>query len=341
MTTITPSTPSGTPPGAPPRGPAGRKGRGVGGAAAAVPARTLLDRVLERDALIVLGVLTAGVVLLFRQWLYGQHLHSWGNGDWSHAYFVPLISLYLIWQDRERLERAPVGTFWPGLIPLLMGVWCYVFFMVGVPTHLGQGLSLVLTVFGLCLLMLGPRAMESLFVPIGYLVFAITVPEMVMNTLTYPLQDMAAKGGYVLLTMVGVNADLSGNTITVLKGNGTPIPLNVAETCSGMRMVIAFLALGVAVALLGTRAWWKRVVLLGLAAPFAVLLNVVRVGVLGLFSLVNPNFSSGASHTLIGTLLLIPGFFLFLGILTAMNKAVPEAPAPKAGPSPGPAGVAA
>lgn len=318
MTTLAPKPPP-TPGPSPSAG-----GRGTG-AAAAPPQDPLVERLLRRDTLAVLVVLTAGVALLFHRFLYTQHLHSWGNGDWSHAYFVPLISGYLIWQNRERLAGVRAEPFWPGVVAILMGVWCYVFFLVGDPKHLGQGLSLILTVFGVSLTMLGPRLVEPLFVPICYLAFGITVPEMVMNTVTYPLQDLAARGGYIAIVMCGVDADLSGNTITVLKGGGTPIPLNVAETCSGMRMVIAFLALGVAVALVGTRSWWKRVVLVALAAPFAVLLNVIRVAALGILSLIDPGFAAGESHTLIGTLLLIPGFFAFMGILWSLNRAVPEA----------------
>lgn len=284
---------------------------------------TLVDRLRDPQTIIILTLLTLGVIALFHSWFYNQHLHSWGNGDWSHAYLIPLISVYLMWQNRERLARVHAEIYWPGLLPAIMGIWTYVFFIVGVPNHFGQGLSLVLTVFGLTLLMLGPRAMESLFCPIAYLVFGITIPEIVMNYLTYPLQDMAASGGFILLRMLGVSCYLAGNVIWVDTAAGSH-PLNVAEQCSGMRMVIAFFALGFAVALVGTQMWWKRVVLVAAALPVAVVLNVVRVAVLGLLTLRDPSFSQGDAHTFIGTILLIPGFFIYLGVLAAMHKSVPE-----------------
>lgn len=290
----------------------------------AVRAGTLLDRVLQPTSLLMLLAVTVAVVGLFYRWFLSQHGHSWGNGDWSHAYLVPLISVYLIWQNREALERMEFTVFWPGLIPILMGIWTYVYFIAGVPNHFGQGLALILTVFGLTLLLLGPRAMEHLFTGIGYLIFAVTIPELVMNYLTYPLQDFAAQAGFFILRLFGVNADLSGNVINVLRDNGTIHPLNVATQCSGMRTVIAFVALGVAVALVATRQWWKRIMLLAMALPVAVLLNAIRVAILGVISLYNPKLSEGEAHMFIGTLLLVPGFFLYLAVLWSLNQAVPE-----------------
>jgi exosortase len=286
---------------------------------------TLLDRVKEPRNIATLVVLFLGIVALFWRWFFAQNEHSWGNGDWSHAYVVPLISIYLLWQSRIELARMSFTIFWPGVIPIVMGIWSYVYFIAGVPNHFCQGLSLVLTVFGLTLLLLGPRAMEYLFTAVAFLIFGITVPEIIMNYLTYPLMDMAATGGFFILRLFNINADLAGNSITVINSVGQPVPMNVGEQCSGMRTVIAFLALGTAVALVGTSQWWKRVILIAMALPTAIVLNAIRIAVLGMLSLKNANFSQGEMHMFIGTVLLVPGFFFYLGILWALNTAVVEA----------------
>lgn len=300
----------------------GTSGRRVSGGQAAPG---LAARLTDPTTLLMVVMLTAAVGALFHNWFYKQHLHSWGSPDWSHAYLIPLISGYLVWHNRAQLARTTFEAFWPGIVPLVMGIAAYVYFLVGPSSnHLGQGLALVLTIFGITLLLLGPRAMLWLFLPIAYLGFAITVPEKIMNFLTYPLQDLAARGGWVLLNTCGFKADLQGNVIHIVTADLSTRPLNVAEQCSGMRMVVAFTALGAAVALVGSQAWWKRVVLLAMAIPIAVGLNVVRVAVLGMLTLVDPNLASGQSHMLIGTLLLLPGFLLYMGVLVALNKAAPE-----------------
>src|SRR5690606_27312366 len=98
------------------------------------------------------------------------------------------------------------------------------------------------------------------------------------------------------------------------------IPLNVADACSGMRMVVAFYALAGAVVLLSAKTWWQRIAIMLIAGPVAVAMNVFRVAVLGWLSLVDPNLASGDAHMMIGTLLLIPSLFLFMGLVWVLNR---------------------
>lgn len=300
-------------------------GRVPGIDAAPSGARPLAAAMQDPDVLVRVALLAGAIVFLFLNWFQAQHEHSWGNGDWSHAYMVPLISIYLLWQVRAEFDAAPRLVFWPGLVAVLMGIWCHVFFTVGVANHLGQGLSLILTVFGVALLLLGPAAMRTVFLPIGYLFFGITLPEKVMIYVTFPMQQIAAEGAWVLLRMLGIQADLFGNTIHVTNTSTmVTTPLDVAEACSGMRMLIAFIALGAAVGLVASRMWWKRVALFMLGVPVALGLNMIRVATLGVLSLWDPKLSEGEAHSFFGTVLLIPGFFVYMGVVWAFNRAVPE-----------------
>lgn len=279
--------------------------------------------------LVLLALVALGIVALFYRWMIKQ----WGPDgfsakyfeDWAHAWFVPLISIYYIWLKRRDLAATPVTHFWPGLAVMTLGVVSYVFFIGGYSNHMFQGFSLVLVVAGAVLLLLGPRMFEKLLFPIAFLGFAVTISEMVMNKVTWPLKLIAAKGAWFLLNLFSVQTDLEGN---VLKVGPDAVPLDVADACSGMRMVIAFLALGVAVAFFGCRHWWQRVAIILLALPVAVFMNVVRVAVLGLLTLVDPRLATGQAHMLVGNLLLIPAFLVFMFIVWALKKAVHDAPEP-------------
>jgi exosortase len=280
-----------------------------------------------------MGVMAAMLLVafagLFYRWFIVQHLISSSKlEDWGHAYFVPVISAYLIWQRRQYLARIQPEVFWPGLAPFLLGIMAYFFCVVGIKNHMLQGFSIVLTIFGLVLLLAGPRAMRYLFLPIAFLGFGVTVSEIIMIKLTFPLQLIASQGAYVILSVIGAifgfSAEVGGNMITVITSSGQTVPLNVAEACSGMRMVVAFFALAGVAALVGCPYWWQRVVLVLTAAPVAIVLNIGRVAVLGLLSMVNPDLAAGEAHTLIGTILLVPGLLLFMGVIWTLNRISPE-----------------
>jgi len=269
-------------------------------------------------AALVVGAFLA----LFYHWFWFQHRLSWGSQDWMHTYVIPLISLYAAWKARDDLARRRLVVFWPALLPIIVGISGYLFFLLGVTNHMAQGISLVLTVFGVVLLHVGPSAIVPLAFPIAYLLFGITIAESLMREVTYSLQDIAASGAWVLLNMVGVTTSLAGNTLTITTGTGESIPLNVAEACSGLRMVIAFFALGAAVAFLSCREWWQRAALLMLVGPIAVLVNVIRVASLGVASMWNEELAKGQAHMWIGVLWLVPAFLLFAGAVGVLNRIV-------------------
>ncbi len=275
------------------------------------------------------------VVALFWRWFAKQGEHSIDRlDDWGHAFVVPFFSGYMVWRQRDAMAKMEARAFWPGLLVAGLGIMCYFFFVVGVPNHMLQGASVVLTIAGVALLVLGVRVFQLLFIPIAYLLFGITLAEQVMIKMTFPLQLIATKGAWLILKVISLPGswfmvEASGNVLE-LTYKGKFIPLSVAEACSGMRMVIAFVALGAAVAVLSCKHWWQRIALFSLAMPVAVFMNILRVAVLGLASLFNANLAAGNAHMIIGTLLLIPGLFLFLSIEWALKRMVSEdGPRPK------------
>ncbi len=252
--------------------------------------------------------------------------------DWGHAFVIPVLSGFLVFRDRAKLLAAPKAAFWPGLLPLALGVITYFFFVLGVSNHMLQGAAMLLALSGLVMLTCGLAVFRLTFLPIAFLAFGITISEQLMIKATFPLQLLATQGAWLLLKIISLPGnwyfvEADGNTLTMFY-KGRQIPLNVAEACSGMRMVIAFVALAGAVALLSVQEWWKRAAVLMLAVPVALFMNIIRVGVLALASLYDNNLASGNVHMLIGTLLLIPGLGLFLGAVWALDRVVkPEAKA--------------
>ncbi|MEL6795666.1 MAG: exosortase/archaeosortase family protein [Planctomycetota bacterium] len=281
-------------------------------------------------ATIAIGTLTTVAFFgLFFRWFFKQGEFSLAKlEDWGHAFFVPAIAAYLAWQRRRLIAQTTPRVFLPGILPVILGIAVYLQYSYApIPgTHMIQGFAIVLTVFGIALTLFGPDTARYLVLPIAFLAFGVTISERIMLMITWPLQLIASQGAFVVLGLCGIvggfQVDVEGNILTVIKKSGEEFPLNVAQACSGMRMVVAFIALGAAVALLSCRLWWQRIAVFLLAVPVALVMNIIRVAVLGLLTLGDPDLAQGEAHTLIGTLLLIPGLGLFLAIVWALNKVV-------------------
>ncbi|MFG0275934.1 MAG: exosortase/archaeosortase family protein [Phycisphaerales bacterium] len=298
----------------------------AGGATAGQAATVTTPREQTLRLAIPLAIIALPLIATFWPLLDRQHRFSAGApDDWGHAYLVPFISAYAIWAMRDRFASMRPAPFWPGIIPLATGVAIYAFFLISnLSNHMFQGLGMVIAIFGLCLLILGPRMTLPLTFPIGYLLLGLTISEKVMIKVTFALQTFAAKGGNIALNVLGYPTEIRGNTLSVSTAAGESVPLNIAEACSGLRMVVAFVALGVAVAYFSCTQWWQRIMLVLLALPVALATNVVRVATLGVLSVEAPDFATGESHMLVGTLWLIPGLLAYLGLGWALRHIVAE-----------------
>ncbi len=264
-----------------------------------------------------LGLIGVVLVGLFFRWIRVQAIISWDNpDDWAHCFVIPFISGYLIWRRRSEIAERSVRTFWPALVPMVLGIVCYVFFTVGAMRHhMLQAGAMVMTIGATALFLFGPSIFRLLVLPIAFLFMASTISEQLMIPITFRMQLLASQGAWLVLSLLSPLLDfevlVSGNTLEIITSKAT-IPLNVAEQCSGMRMVVAFIALAVAFALIACPRWWERLAMLLLAVPVALLMNVVRVAALGVASLIDPELANGQAHMLIGTLLLVPALGLYM-----------------------------
>ena len=281
------------------------------------------------------AIITALLLWVFWEFFASQFRYAIRHqADWGHTLVIPLIAGYFIYLQRNKLLATPFKTTWVGLLPVVVGVAWYVVCWLGPPTlrhHNLQAAGLSLTLFGLVLLFFGGRAMALLWFPLLYMcIFGQTISAKLLTYVTFPMQDLTARGSWVFLNLIGVDTDRTGNILTVWD-NGISRPLNIAEACSGMRMLMAFLALGVAMAYTCLRRVWQQVVFVLLGIPTAIFVNILRVATLAVLSLFDTNFAAGDFHTFIGLLWLVPAFLMYLGLLWILRHLVIEEPVSPAG----------
>tara|TARA_B100001059_G_scaffold228488_1_gene259678 strand:- start:1257 stop:3029 length:1773 start_codon:yes stop_codon:yes gene_type:complete len=291
-------------------------------------------RVVPQDRL-WLGI---GVIVVFVVWLFWDFFVQQGRfainqqADWGHTLVIPFISGYFVWLNREQILSEPFKPAWAGLLVLVLGVGWYSLIALGPAAfkhHNLMGIGVALTIIGLSLLFFGWRPMRWLWFPLAYLIiFGQTLSDSALLRFTQFLQDIAAHGSYWGLTIFGYDMSKEGNTLRIHQG-GEIIPVNIAEACSGMRMVVAFLALGVAMSYRGLDLWWQRVILVLCAFPTALFINVLRVMTLGVLATYDSGMADGDFHSMIGLLWLIPAFFIYLGIMWILRNLVMHEDAPE------------
>ncbi|NBB82113.1 MAG: hypothetical protein GVY28_01780 [Alphaproteobacteria bacterium] len=214
-----------------------------------------------------------------------------------------------------------------GVVLLLMGIALY-FITLGpraFNNDMFKGYGMIMALGGLVWYVSGWSVARLALFPVAYLVFAIKISDRLWETVAFKLQGIAAAVSGVAINVFGLLIDLEarvrGNTIELYHhGAQLSSGLNVEEACSGLRMLMTFIALGFAVAYLARRPWWARLAIVLLTVPIAILVNVGRVTALGLLYPYKPEWTQGQPHIFIGMLMLIPAFGLFTLIGWIMNQ---------------------
>ena len=282
--------------------------------------------IVASDALMIGGalILLALFGFVFSDFFAQQVRFAWAQpSDWGHTLLIPFVSGYFVWLRRNELRALqPFAQCWWGLVPVFFGVAWYVLCVFGPKPlyhHNIMSLGPALAIFGTAWLLFGSSAMRWLWFPIAFTcVFGQTVSEVLLNKITFQLQDIAAVGAQVVLVIIGTEVERSGNTLTIWS-DGIAHPLNVAEACSGMRMLVAFVALGVFLARTNLTIAWQRVLLVALGVPIAIAVNIIRVASLGVLTQFDQNFVDGEFHELVGVVWMLPALFLYMGTLWAIR----------------------
>jgi exosortase len=243
------------------------------------------------------------------------------DSSWSHGFLIPFFSLYFLNQKREEIFHSAWNNEFRanylGLVFLICGILFYPFDIVHLQYGYLRSIDMIAVLGAIVLFLGGWRLIKYTWLPIAFLVFAVPLPERFYKELTIPMRQWAATVASGLLNLVPhLQASASGVVIDVFyKGKALEPALDVAEACSGMRLLMAFLALGVAMAYLHYRPLWQRIVLLASTVPIAILCNIVRVTVTGfIYVLMHPKYAQGIYHDMLG-LAMLPLAFGLYGLL--------------------------
>jgi exosortase len=220
------------------------------------------------------------------------------NDTFSQIPLIPLVSMYLIYSNRKIIFADITFGGTTGAALLVTGL------MFVVVAHLNAGrlgstnwaslfvLGVVVIWMGAFVLLFGVRAFRSACFPLLFLLFAVPIPEPILSHLISFLQKGSANVAEVFLNLAGVPY-LRRDLVFDLPG----VSIRVAEECSGIRSTLALLITTTLASYLFLRTGWRRMLLILVVVPMALIKNGLRIAGLTLLSIyVNPGFLTGNLH---------------------------------------------
>ena len=239
----------------------------------------------------------------------------WGQSqELSHSYFIPLISAWLVWTNRDAVKKS-VGA--PSLYGALGVVASCLLLLLGEVTHIYvlQHIGLVVCIAGLTAAFGGLSLLKATAAPIGFLFFAVPPPYWAITVLSWKFRFMSSVLGVSMLQMMDIPVYLSGNIIDL-----GDYKLQVAEACSGLRYLFPFISLGVMTAYLYRGPLWQRLVIVLSTIPITIFMNSFRIAMTGyLVQTTGIEHAEGALHMFEGWVVFLLCMLVLFGVMFVLN----------------------
>ena len=246
------------------------------------------------------AVLSALVLWLYAPTLGRLVTQWWQDPNFSHGFFVPLFSAFIVWQERHTLFQLPVRPSWAGLSLIVAGLCVLVVGQFGAELFLARG-SLLIVLAGLIVLFLGWNYLRAVLFPLLFLVLMIPIPAIILNQITFPLQLLASHVASAVLPLFGVPVFREGNVIHL-----PAMALEVAEACSGIRSLMSLTTLALIYGFFTEQKISVRVLLAVASVPIAVAANSFRIVGTGLLvQYWDPDKAEGFFHAFSGWLIFV------------------------------------
>ena len=234
-------------------------------------------KTIWKETQIIRALFLVILVLLFFMFQDGllKMVEFWGREEYSHAYLLPFIALFLIWQKKDTLEQIQFEGSWAGLWVVVVGA--LLFFAGNLATlYVVVQFAFLVVLTGVILSFTGWRGFKLILVPLLILLFMIPLPTFLFNNLSAQLQLISSQLGVAVIRLFGISVFLEGNVIDL-----GAFKLQVVEACSGLRYLFPLMTLGFIAAYFFKGAFWKRAVIFLSSMPITVLMNSFRIGVIG------------------------------------------------------------
>jgi exosortase len=225
---------------------------------------------------------------------------------YSHGFFIPLVSIFIIWQRRDALKNITISGSSAGLWIVAASLFVHII-CAALKIYFVSGFSLVFAIYGMVLFLFGKNMVKQIIFPLFFLFLMIPLPLVVIGNLTVKLKLMAASLSTFVLNRIGFPCVLDGSVIVMPTSR-----LEVADPCSGLRSIISLLTLGLIFSYAVKTSYLKKSIIFLSSLPIAIMSNIVRIVVVtAVNDLYGEKIAMGVFHDFMGLFVFA---FAFLGL---------------------------
>jgi len=262
--------------------------------------------VLLIGAAALIALSYTGIVDMLRIWNTRE--------EYGYGYIIPFITIFLIWQNKDVLEKTSFNGSWFGLVIVLLGIAvALIGNLTTISTLIQYGMLMIL--FGVVYAYMGV-SIRPIIVPLLFLLFMIPLPGFFLNNLSSHLQLISSEIGVAVVRLFGISVYLEGNVIDL----GT-YQLQVVEACSGLNYLFPLMSLAFIAAYFYKAPFWQRATIFITSMPITVLMNSFRIGVIGvLVDKWGIEQAEGFLHYFEGWIVFMACMLILLGEMWLFNK---------------------
>ncbi len=258
-------------------------------------------------------LLAAGLALAmgFAFWPFLAELpKDWFAPDtyYAHGSIVPLCALYVLYDRWPRIKVTPAKGSWLALALILP--FLYLAFIAGRTTMMTvlSGCFVAVLVLGVAFVG-GWRWAWKTAPATLYLLFGLPVWRPIIDRFTPPLQWLSTDAAYVLLKLSGLRPFRTQPNVVELPN----YTLDVAEACSGLKTVLAVVAIAVFFMFIARLKPWANLTLAAIAVPLSILVNGIRIALIGVVGNAFGEAAGAQFHDYSGYIALVLCFALLYG----------------------------
>jgi exosortase B len=260
-----------------------------------------------------------GLLVLYVPTYYALSTGLWNSEDQAHGPIVLMVTLFLIWQNREHLQLKASNLSRPilGGALLVFGLLCYV---VGrsqdiILLEIGSQIPVLM---GVLLITRDLPTLKAMWFPLFFILFMIPLPGIFIDAVTLPMKMAVSYVAEHILFWLNYPIARSGVILQIGQ-----YQLLVANACAGMHTLISLEALGLLyLNLVKHDSLFRNISLAILIIPISFTANVIRVIVL---TLVTYYFGDAAGqgfvHGFAGILLFVVALILIMSVDTLLSYA--------------------